>query len=374
MNGLAKSTIAALFYAKQDDLDFHGLASKLAAAMLHSADGGLQIHTDYDDVIIFDQTDVRIGLAYAKLSTDFPQVVAQQGCDECFIVSVGERPDGIGRDDHADICARLVAQIEARYPAAGEVRMESDVSFSEDSYDSLLDEIVGAFTQGSEADVAPAARIEILDPVSEINVKPVVMPQGRAAPDAAEQQREAGQFDPLPEDWMPSDLIARYDRELARRAEPRATARAPKARMAAANSRTAPMRAPSQQPRAARAAAAFASIRPQPTHAPVAADTAGARAMERIGIRMVALDPAPDSIFPPVAKAHAAPLIHRSAINALNVAVMAFSLPMGAFLMTLALLGRESLLMSSRVTAATGAGIGMSQSDTAMSVIQSLIS
>jgi hypothetical protein len=376
MDGLARSTIAALFYAKQTDLDFHGLAAKLAAAMLHNTEGGLQIHTDYDDVVIFDQADVRIGLAHAKLSDDFPEVVAAQGCDECFIVSVGDLPDNTGRQDHAEICARIAAQIEARYPADGEVVLESDVAFTEDAFDTLLDTMVSAFTETSEADsghAAPAAA-EILSPVSEIVVEPVVM---AAAEDEA-PKRGVEQFEPLPEDWVPSDLIARYDREIARRSDTRSAPRygaVPRRPAAGRGSvRPAATKAKAPRPGAARAAAAFASLRPQPTHAPQSADTAGARAMARLGIRIGGLEPEPDSIFPSIEAAHKAPLVHRGAINALNVAVMAFSLPMGAFLMTLALLGRESLVMSSRVTAATGAGLGVSQSDTAMTLLQSLIS
>ncbi|WP_281843060.1 hypothetical protein [Sinisalibacter aestuarii] len=367
-----------MFYAEQKELDFHDLASKLASAMLHASEGGLEIRTEYDDVIIFDQADVRIGLAYGRLASDFPEVLAAQGCDECFIVSVGERPDGIGRADHAEICARMAAQIESRYPADGEVVLESDAAFNETTFDDLLDETVAAFleTTEPEAPVQPA-RAEIFGPDDEAeHAAPAHLKL--VARDEPPRQRGAEAFEPVPEDWVPSDLIARYDREQAQRGAPRAAMRyePPRRRpTAAANTPGAPARATAAaRPRGERAAAAFSRLRPQPTHAAAAADHMGAKTLARAGIHIGGLEPETGSIFPPIAAAHAAPLVHRGAINALNVAVMAFSLPMGAFLMTLALLGRESLVMSSRVTAATGAGIGVTQSDTALQILQSFIS
>lgn len=56
------------------------------------------------------------------------------------------------------------------------------------------------------------------------------------------------------------------------------------------------------------------------------------------------------------------PIVHRAAVNALNAAMLVFALPVGAALLTLAVLGRESLGFSARTTALTGSYMGVSQS------------
>jgi len=56
------------------------------------------------------------------------------------------------------------------------------------------------------------------------------------------------------------------------------------------------------------------------------------------------------------------PIVHRAAVNALNAAMLVFALPVGAALLTLAVLGRESLGISARTTALTGSVMGVSQS------------
>ena len=53
------------------------------------------------------------------------------------------------------------------------------------------------------------------------------------------------------------------------------------------------------------------------------------------------------------------PLLHRAAVNALNVTVMTIALPVGAALLTMSVLGREDMVFSSRVTAVTGVGVGL---------------
>ncbi|HHC29816.1 MAG TPA: hypothetical protein ENK80_04530 [Rhodobacterales bacterium] len=58
------------------------------------------------------------------------------------------------------------------------------------------------------------------------------------------------------------------------------------------------------------------------------------------------------------------PLVHRSATHAINAAILAFALPVGAALITLVVMGRESLALSSRAMAMTEAGIGLAQNET----------
>jgi hypothetical protein len=63
------------------------------------------------------------------------------------------------------------------------------------------------------------------------------------------------------------------------------------------------------------------------------------------------------------------PFVHRAAVNGLNAAMLVFALPVGAALLTLAVLGRESLGFSARATALTGSTMAFSQSEIGQSVI-----
>ncbi|RYG91900.1 hypothetical protein EU803_05465 [Loktanella sp. IMCC34160] len=59
----------------------------------------------------------------------------------------------------------------------------------------------------------------------------------------------------------------------------------------------------------------------------------------------------------------AKPLVHRAAVNALNSAVIAFSLPLGAVVLTMSILGRESLSLSAGMMGLAGASVGVTHSD-----------
>ncbi|RME17453.1 MAG: hypothetical protein D6801_03370 [Alphaproteobacteria bacterium] len=162
---------------------------------------------------------------------------------------------------------------------------------------------------------------------------------------------------------MPSEIIDRYDSEIARRAQARAE-EAPDERHPAPG----PTVFPGGEGKVSGTSAGagrFAKLRPQPTHPAQAADREGAAALR---LRLF------DDLIPEFDDVERAPLVHRSAVNALNVAVMAFSLPVGAVLLTMAVLGRESMTFSARLAAVTGVGIGASQSDAAIQAIQSLLS
>ncbi|SMH55541.1 hypothetical protein [Maritimibacter sp. HL-12] len=68
----------------------------------------------------------------------------------------------------------------------------------------------------------------------------------------------------------------------------------------------------------------------------------------------------------------AQPIVHRAAVNSLNAAMLVFALPVGAALLTLAVLGRESLGFSARTTAITGSVMGISQSGVGQTLLSYL--
>lgn len=102
---------------------------------------------------------------------------------------------------------------------------------------------------------------------------------------------------------------------------------------------------------------------PRATHPAAAADARGAAA-RRAGTAAEEVED--DTIWE---NPEAQPLVHRAAVNSLNAAMLVFALPVGAALLTLSVLGRESLGVSSRVTAVTGAAISFSNSEMAQNLL-----
>jgi|GEM_PF-689241 len=365
MDGFAKSTIAALLYAQPGQIAFPDLVADLAAALLRKAGGELDIHTAYEDFVIFDLEDTRICLAHSALATDYPGAARASRCHEGVIISVGEKPDGGRGRDHRAMCECLMHRVETRSPADGAVVAESNVAFTEEAFDSVLDDILNAYWDDlteTEAEPVPAPgpdhmseRAVAASVLPEAVAEVLFAPAGIYAPEAATQPpfhalpaatlpRRAGRFGPSSPRDLAAGLAARFDREIAAQAAARSAPRPVAARHRSPGPTLFPTTTygePRPRPprRGNRAFSAFGEVRRQPARA------------------------ADHRVFPEPAVARAQPLVHRGAIHAVNVAMMAFSLPVGAFLLTLALLGRESLVMSSRATAITGAGIGISQGD-----------
>lgn len=274
MDGIARSTIVALFFAHPDQVVFADLAADLAASLLQAAPGGLDIHTEYDDVVIFDLPDRRICLAHSDLASDFPQAARRYLSAAAVVVAVGDKPGAPGGRHHGELCRALAKRIEISAPAQGCVEAASDLAFNEDAFDAALEDILSAYW----IDDAP------------VSAQPLAQ-GGHALPEPP-----AMAFADAAPGLLAEQLAARFDREIA--------ARDAAAVIAAARIAAAPAGAPTE------------------------------------------------------------PLVHRSAIHALNAAMLAFALPVGAALLTLGVLGRESLAMSSRAMAITGAGIGLAQNET----------
>lgn len=388
MDGFARSTIAALFYADPDRIAFPDLVAELASVLLHTASGGLDIHTAYDDFVIFDLADKRICLAHADLAADFPAAARHNGCAEAVVVSVGDKPDAARRaEGQLSLCEGLAERIETRTPASGSIMVESDVALTEDSYDLILEDILAAFwaapapapegtpegaqPTGSDSGLSEEIESSLFAPANVYGAAgiastcdDIIFLPAPALPGASVARHTGSspeRVHPLPFDSLrpvelSRSLSERYDQELAARTSARASSRdtarhhrapAPKVFPTASYGE----RRPAPPPRNTRALSAFARLRQQ------ARPGRSSR----------------DDLFPTQSEARAQPLVHRSAIHAMNVATLAFSLPVGAFLLTLAILGRESLVMSSRMTAVTGAGMGIAQHESVAGFVTALL-
>ncbi len=292
MTGFADSTIAAMFFANPTDIDFPRLADELGRALWGNPQGQLDIHSAYDDFVVYDLATMRISLAYTNL--------ADAGfCDatpcmlaESIVVAIGPGangyPPGPGFEDRAALCQGLVERITQHQRADRMIVREHHGLFDEDAHDALIEEI--ANSRG---------------------------------------QTLAGRPDPVTEDLMWEMASRAWD----------STEEAPEE-----------IAEPPQRVRPAR-----------PTHPAAAADTRGEAAQAKAaGFRLSRLwDP----------DVERQPLAHRAAVNGLNAAMLVFALPVGAALMTLAVLGRESLGVSTRMTALTGSALSLSQTEAAQSLL-----
>ncbi|GGD33101.1 hypothetical protein [Sinisalibacter lacisalsi] len=286
MTGFANSTIAALCYANETEIDFQELSHELGRALWTNPEGQLDIDAAYDDFVVYDLATMRICLAYTRLAGALPDAETAPRFAECIVVSVGPGPDGVpagpGTEDRAAICQGLADRITMHCGPERLIVREYPGAFDADAHDALVEDIA-----------TPRAR-------------------NLTAP-----------YDPRTEELM---------WEMAQKAW----------------SETAP------------------APEPQPEYSADVIDITAAKA---------ARDATPeeddeDALWDRDPESQ--PIVHRAAVNGLNAAMLVFALPVGAALLTLAVLGRESLGFSARTTAITGSVMGASQTDVAQSLLAML--
>ena len=353
MQGFATSTIAALCYANKTEFDFRAMASELGRTLWDNPRGPLNMHSQYDDFIIYDLPGLRICLAYTDLESENPDMALAAGCAQIVMISVGSAPDwivddltGVGApDDRIALREQLALYVERHARYSHQIVLERPDVVTEDLYDEIVEQVWLATLRrdarhlAAEQDAATARAAEAAADDAEVL-------------DEIPGARRVSRFGPVPGEGDLAGLDARAEAEWA-------------AREAAFEARAAEYDAP--QPARAGPGAAVRPVRP--THPAMHADRRGQRPT------MLPLRPPEPAIYlrPSVifdADPETQPLVHRAAVNALNASMVAFALPVGAALLTLSVLGRESLGLSSRTTAITGAFMGITQGDTVLHLLR----
>jgi len=317
MDGFSKGTIAALFYPRPARVDLVEIGERISSALGEACVSGDVETSEPAAATSYAFAGMEVSLAKAELHDEFG---AAPGT---VILIAVDGPVGANTQTLCDILLRLV---EARVPASGTVMVETDTPFSLETLPAQLDALLETY--------AP----------------PKTGPQAAPAPPS---HRRADLFTSFAPKDLSANLVSRFDTELAHRDAAREVPRAAEPRRRSPGPTLFPATTfgeprPLPPPRGSRAMSAFARLRRQPV-------------------------PDDDALFPDTEVAHARPLVHRGAIHSLNAAMLAFSLPMGAFLIILAALGRESLAMSARMSAVTGAGIGIAQNETVASFVTTLV-
>jgi hypothetical protein len=315
-----KCKIAALCYTQKTNLDFQALTIEIGCALRKTGQGSTHRHDHYSDVVLFDLSDVRIALAHTDLRLEFSGDGALSEFAECLTISVSgtvDIPDAVVTSaDLALLLQGVVDCIEHRLPSDQAFRFERDEIFTEVIYDQLIEHI-WTMTQSSDAHA-----------------------QDRARDSACTIKKQA--------------LIA-----IPRSAQPSG-------------------HQPDDAPPAVKTKSAHEQFSKWPTHPAAAADTKGAQALarskgsskedaERIRLSLYPLDENQDDAL--FENKTTQTTLHRAAIHTLNTSVMVFSLPVGAFLLTLSMAGRESMVLSSRLTAMTGSTIGLAQTQQLQSIL-----
>ena len=315
-----KCKIVSLCYAQKTNLDFQALTIEFGCALRKTGQGSTHRHDHYNDVVLFDRSGVRIALAHTDLRLEFSGDGALSQFAECLTISVSstlDAPDAfMACPDLAVLLQGVVDCIEQRLPCDQAFRFERDEIFTEVIYDQLIEHI-WTMTQSSDAHA-----------------------QDRARNSACTIKKQA--------------LIA-----ISRSAQPSGH------------------RPDCAQP-AAKTKSPHNEFPKWPTHPAAAADTQAEQALarskrsskddaERIRLALYPLDENQgDALFE---KKTTQITLHRAAVHTLNTSIMVFSLPVGAFLLTLSIAGRESMVLSSRLTAMTGSTIGLAQTEQLQTIL-----
>ncbi len=295
----ARSTVTALCYARKPGLSFETLVADLGRALGEHPQLGMQMSARYDDFVSFELPGACISLAQTDLQAETEGTASNYV--ECLVLSVGCDGTGEGHGpmftNRLQLARRLAAQIESRYPADWFYIQDLPEVFDEDRHDAFIAQLL------------------------------LRQPEPDVAEDDPDQPPSA--FDPIQPTDILSDLAARFDAERESR----------EAERAAAQARGEAVWMAAQAEKCGKA-------RPRATHPATSADAERARAMR----------PEEDPLW----DREGEPLLHRIAVHSLSAAMLAVALPAGAVLITLGVLGRESLLASSRITALTGVTVALS--------------
>ena len=347
------STIAALCYARDIEFDFHALATEMSKA-LWDMEGAGRLDMPDRDFALCDTPDMRIGLARVALSHVFPGSLTGRHYPSCMVLSVGPGetvPEVPEEARYARVRADLVSRVQDIASADRVLMFERAGVYDTDLHDAVVDDIRGHLDKvlcarreplSDVIQTAPTARAAEDKPVAEA-APFAALSAGTASGRAADLRA----VDVTQPDDIIQGLARRLEEELDRLGEARRALEQVGATPDRRRPEPRPMRlvVPRLFPTLPSSALGLFRMPTKDTSKDAAKEEAKEEAY-------------PDYEHMP-ANVDERPLLHRAAVNALNVTVMTIALPVGAALLTMSVLGREDMLISSRVTAVTGVGVGL---------------
>ncbi len=384
MGVTAMSTVTVLCYARKTEFDFHALATEMSKA-LWDRSGAMRLDMPDPGLALCDLPGMRIGLADIDMTRTFPGTRSAQHFPACMLLSVGpgDRPFeasfGTGPDTetetdpdtrmtahYARARAELVARLQQHGAADRVLEFERPGPFDAEMQDIMVDDL------RAHLDKVLASRRAPVSDRKASTVRADTPPRPRRPVEKPEDILQT----------LALRLEAELDRlESARRALEEAGEEAGNGTETAPRTPLHQNARQNAQPDAARRDAQPQSQTRRPTRRrrPLPRRIARLSPATTRLLRMprrLAQRASPSGYAPgPANTAHTAhrPLLYRAAVNALNISVLAIALPIGAALLTMALFGREDMLLSGRVTALTGIGVGLKNTGAA-DVLLSLFS
>ncbi|MBO6854734.1 MAG: hypothetical protein JJ872_13365 [Marivivens sp.] len=425
MSSFATSTIAALCFVKKPDFEFPELTRDLGEALKSDPRINCTASSSYEDFAVFDLTPMRICLAYCDVDADFPDPETRPPMAASLVISVGLTGD-FAKDEllckaRGRLCQRLVDRVESRAPGDELIWLDVDEVFTEDVYDTVLEKVFDMARDnmdelsGKEPD-APMPTGEKAETLTAItNICGDLWPD-EPLPSVPSQSTEKSRRlrDELSPDDQLNDLAARFDAELAQRdaaheeaialadAEADADTSTPHSAMTEDEARNLFSDEDEKvvsMPRPKRLND-WSSI-PRPRRDRLVLPTFDNRATPSVTVEGVPQPQMhqprrqgpvhPDAVARPVLHgrdptlaqfrealyedqkppepANERSIPHRLAIYSISASILAFSLPVGAAMMTYFMLGRESLNMAARAMALTGTGIGFTNTEIGMQLV-----
>ena len=323
-------TIAQLVYADKQPLNFAKVVSDLHSILTRFRGNGLKFEWECEDIAFFDLPDARIALGWDNQPG--------KGYSACLTVSVGPLPvipPLPGTAGHEEMCSRLVERLQGRFPATAILWHQTEEHLTGDLIDRLVEDLPPLmqlfpfqepdWVADAMARQSPGRAVALRGAEAVTAVAPAMTPPAAAPPapgpmaepvaDPATRRAEK------PADRTATKVVARTGAETGARARVKAKANANAAVVMAETS-----------PPAANDCPDLPALRQSE--------------LARVRAALYMTDPTPVRCLP------STPM--RLAAHAMNATLIVVWPPLGAAVMTYALLRGEDMKLSARLMVLTG--------------------
>lgn len=346
------STIAQVLYPSDLELDFARIVSELETVLTRLGGCDAQLHWDDEDFVTFDLPEARVLLATAELGR------ASEG--SCLTVSVGpsasaedtdqvalpgdeRRFSGLGGLDHATLCSRLVERVQGRFVPAAVLWQEVEGLVDVDMVDALTGDL--PHMRGLHSRISPPQRPATAGAHRQDRPHSAAALMG----EVPAGQSAAGQ--PRIDNALADKLLApAFDRGIDRRT--------------AARAMPAPLAVPQVQPLQTASKAKHPALRLFRDSADAHGKSPAANDVPDLPLPQTrSLQHLRAALYPEGEEtADARPSTQiRLAAHCLNATLILVYAPLGAAVMTYALLKGEDIRFSARMMAVVGTVVGLAQ-------------
>ncbi len=145
MDAFPGSTIAALCYTRETEIDFQRLATEMSTAVAGTL-GGARLEMPTADFALCDTPGMRIGLARVALDHTFPGSLTGKHYPSCMVLSVGPGetiPEDPKEARYAGVRADLISRMQDIAAADRVLMFERAGAYDTDLHHAVVDDIRG---------------------------------------------------------------------------------------------------------------------------------------------------------------------------------------------------------------------------------------